>query len=291
VTDYGTHEEDCFRRDFTVNALYQNISTGEIIDITGKGLDDIREQIIRTPSDPLRKFDEDPLRILRCVRFAARFGWKIAQETFEAMKAMVPRMAILTKARMNEEFIKMMHDERPALAVRMLCDIGAMDFIVPENVSEDDFVALERMSAMSLSSDMRMAALMYNHSASPNMPEIQLCRTIQAWEEVTDACIREIQFRSSDISRLDNALLLAAAVGVAEDRIRFIRNRTASMLEDGSAMFAYRPILTGKEIMEIKGIGPGPQIKKCQDYLMALAFNNPLMTREEAIKFLKGYRL
>jgi hypothetical protein len=67
--------------------------------------------------------------------------------------------------------------------------------------------------------------------------------------------------------------------------------RTRQMMQEGSAMFGYRPVLTGKEIMEIKGLGPGPQIKKCQDYLMALAFNDPLMSRDEAVKFLKGFRL
>ena len=67
--------------------------------------------------------------------------------------------------------------------------------------------------------------------------------------------------------------------------------RTRQMMQEGSAMFGFRLALTGKEIMEIKGLGPGPQIKKCQDYLMALAFNNPLMTRDDVIKFLKGFRL
>ena len=131
VTDYGTHEEDCYRRDFTVNALYQNISTGEIIDITGKGLDDIREQIIRTPSDPMVKFDEDPLRILRCIRFASRFGWKIAQETFDAMRAMVPRMEILTPGRISEEFMKMLSDGHPAMAMELLKSTGAMHYVLP----------------------------------------------------------------------------------------------------------------------------------------------------------------
>ena len=131
VTSYGTHEEDCMRRDLTVNALYQNVSTGEIVDITGKGLDDIHDHIIRTPADPYRTYDEDPLRILRCVRFAARFGWEIEKETLAAMVEMVPRMSILTPARISEEFLKMLQDDRPAMAVELLCDIKAIGYILP----------------------------------------------------------------------------------------------------------------------------------------------------------------
>lgn len=293
VTGYGTHEEDCFRRDFTVNALYQNVSTGEIMDITGKGLDDIRDRIIRTPSDPFVKFDEDPLRILRCVRFAARFGWMIERETYEAMKSMVPRMSILTKARMNEEFFKMMQDERPAMAVRLLCEIGAVGHVLPEVPSEGDVESLERMASMTSSPFMRLAALLYR--SNDLFPEIQrmvlLCREVETLTDLADACIREIQFKCADLTAFGNLILLAAAVGMDAQKCGYISKRTEQMVAEGSAMFGYKPVLSGKDIMQIKSIGPGPQIKKCQDYLMALAFNDPKMPREQVVKHLEEYQL
>lgn len=293
VTDYGTHEEDCFRRDFTVNALYQNISTGEIIDITGKGLDDIREKIIRTPSDPMVKFDEDPLRILRCIRFASRFGWKIAQETYDAMRAMVPRMEILTPGRISEEFMKMLSDGRPAMAVRLLRDIEAVGHVLPAVLSEEDIESLERMTSMSSSPFMRLAALLYR--CNDLVPEIKsivlLCRDVEALTELADARIREIQFKCKDVIVFENVMLLSAAVGMDSHKCDYIKRRTEQMMAEGSAMFGYKPVLSGKDIMQIKSIGPGPQIKKCQDYLMALAFNDPKMPREQVVKHLEGFRL
>ena len=74
-TAFGTIEDDCMRRDLTINALYCNVSTGGIVDITGKGVEDIKNHIIRIPNAPDVIYDDDPLRILRCIRFASRYGW------------------------------------------------------------------------------------------------------------------------------------------------------------------------------------------------------------------------
>jgi poly(A) polymerase len=356
VTDYGTHEEDCFRRDFTVNALYQNISTGEIIDITGKGIDDIREQIIRTPSDPFVKFDEDPLRILRCIRFAARFGWKIAQETFDAMRAMVPRMEILTPGRISEEFMKMLSDGHPAMAMELLKSTGAMHYVLPVfeqtydmaqnkyhfgTVWDHTVAVLEETARQTDDVYVRLAALLhdigkiitrtvdaegnvhfYKHEfmamdmvrdvmKSLNLPNEEIA-TVQFlvshhmcaknWgyecERMKDKSLRKLQHACRTWERFQDLMIIVYADNMSHAQeycmprqSEVMLERTRQMMQEGSAMFGYRPVLTGKEIMEIKGLGPGPQIKKCQDYLMALAFNNPLMTREEAIKFLKGYRL
>ena len=356
VTDYGTHEEDCFRRDFTVNALYQNISTGEIIDITGKGLDDIREQIIRTPSDPFVKFDEDPLRILRCIRFAARFGWKIAQETFDAMRAMVPRMEILTPGRISEEFMKMLSDGHPAMAMELLKSTGAMHYVLPVfeqtydmaqnkyhfgTVWDHTVAVLEETARQTDDVYVRLAALLhdigkiitrtvdaegnvhfYKHEfmamdmvrdvmKSLNLPNEEIA-TVQFlvshhmcaknWgyecERMKDKSLRKLQHACRTWERFQDLMIIVYADNMSHAQeycmprqSEVMLERTRQMMQEGSAMFGYRPVLSGKEIMEIKGLTPGPQIKKCQDYLMALAFNNPLMTREEAIKFLKGYRL
>lgn len=104
----GSIEQDCFRRDFTVNTLYRNISTGEILDITGHAMEDIREGILRTPMNPYETFSDDPVRILRCLRFAARFGWKIEHDTMEALRECTPRLAIVSRERWASEFKKML---------------------------------------------------------------------------------------------------------------------------------------------------------------------------------------
>ena len=125
----GTIEEDCFRRDFTVNTLYRNIKTGEILDMTGRGVHDIREGIIRTPLDPYETFDDDPVRILRCLRFAARFGWKIDDATMEALKASVDRLSIVSRERWSAEFRKMLFGRNVRESLGTLAGIGGLKYM------------------------------------------------------------------------------------------------------------------------------------------------------------------
>ena len=119
-TAFGTIEDDCMRRDLTINALYSNVSTDGIMDITGKGVDDIRDHIIRTPNEPDVIYDDDPLRILRCIRFASRYGWEIESETYEGMVRNIHRLAIITKERVKDELDKMLTCQHPVMAMELL---------------------------------------------------------------------------------------------------------------------------------------------------------------------------
>lgn len=74
---FGTPTEDAFRRDITINALFYNINTEQVEDFTGMGLKDLERGIARTPLDPYQTFTDDPLRILRVIRFASRFEYKV----------------------------------------------------------------------------------------------------------------------------------------------------------------------------------------------------------------------
>ena len=83
--EFGSPEEDALRRDATVNALFYNLSTCQVEDFTGKGLDDMAKRIIRTPLAPYQTFKDDPLRILRCIRFASKLGYRIEPEAEQVM--------------------------------------------------------------------------------------------------------------------------------------------------------------------------------------------------------------
>lgn len=82
----GTPLEDASRRDLTVNALFYNVHTQRVEDHTEKGLSDLEHRIARTPLPPRQTFFDDPLRVIRCVRFAARFGLAIAEDVSAAIK-------------------------------------------------------------------------------------------------------------------------------------------------------------------------------------------------------------
>lgn len=127
----GTIEEDCFRRDFTVNTLYYDISRREDLDMTGHALQDIRRGVLRTPLNPDTTFDDDPVRILRCLRFASRFGWDIEPETFAALCRNIPRLEIVSRERFHTEISKMLAGANPYDALTRLDHTGAIRYANP----------------------------------------------------------------------------------------------------------------------------------------------------------------
>ena len=131
--DIGSPLEDAERRDSTINSMFYNIKDGKVEDHTGKGLDDLRHGIIRTPLAPLKTFLDDPLRLLRTVRFAARFNFKIQEDIFEASRSESVRQALSTKVsyeRIGIEMDKMMGGRRPSQAVECLASFGVLPHIL-----------------------------------------------------------------------------------------------------------------------------------------------------------------
>lgn len=84
--EFGTAEEDALRRDATVNALFYNLNESKLEDLTGRGLEDMKNKLIRTPLEPYQTFKDDPLRVLRLIRFASRLGYSIHEDTEKAMQ-------------------------------------------------------------------------------------------------------------------------------------------------------------------------------------------------------------
>lgn len=119
----GTLEEDAERRDCTMNALYYNVHSKEVEDPTKHGLTDLFSGIIQTPLAPLRTFLDDPLRVLRCIRFAAQFDFEIEEKTLHEMNSIDVRHALKTKVvkeRVGTEVNKMMRGLDPAKALNIM---------------------------------------------------------------------------------------------------------------------------------------------------------------------------
>jgi len=103
---YGTIEEDAFRRDFTVNALYYNIADFSVIDYAG-GMDDLKAGMLRLIGDPETRFREDPVRMLRAVRFATKLGFRIHPDTERPIKDLAPLLGDIPPARLFDEMLKL----------------------------------------------------------------------------------------------------------------------------------------------------------------------------------------
>ncbi len=128
----GSMQQDVERRDFTVNSLLKNVSTGEVLDLTGHGVEDIRNGILRTPMDANIIFSDDPLRMLRAIRFAAKYGWQFAPGLMEAMRANAHRLEIISKERVRDELEKMLISPNPRLAIQLLMDTGLIEYVHPK---------------------------------------------------------------------------------------------------------------------------------------------------------------
>ncbi|MFQ3667552.1 MAG: HDIG domain-containing metalloprotein [Fimbriimonadaceae bacterium] len=124
--------QDARRRDFTVNALLRNIHTGEVADPLGKGLADLEAGILRTPLDPIRTFTEDPLRMLRAVRFKWTLGFAFAPEIEPAVARCASRVAMLSPERIQEEWNRMLDLPAGADAFGDMMRLGLIAPIAPE---------------------------------------------------------------------------------------------------------------------------------------------------------------
>ncbi len=139
IVEDGTLEEDQLRRDFTINAMafsLQKEDYGALVDPFG-GIRDLAAGIIRTPLEPQQTYSDDPLRMLRAIRFAARLStpehpFSIVPESLEAMKEMAGRMQILSKERIVEELNKMLMTRNPAMAFELMEDTGLLKEFLPE---------------------------------------------------------------------------------------------------------------------------------------------------------------
>lgn len=134
IVEDGTFDDDQRRRDFTVNTLAVSLSKndyGRLVDTFG-GLEDLRNGILRTPLEPDTTFSDDPLRMLRAVRFAAQLNFTIADETFQALIRNRERIEIVSVERITEELNKMLSTRQPSVAFNLMEKAGLLQLILPE---------------------------------------------------------------------------------------------------------------------------------------------------------------
>ena len=176
----GSLEEDQKRRDFTINALAVSLNEndyGKLID-PFNGREDLKKRIIQTPLDPEKTFDDDPLRMMRAIRFASQLKFDIAHETFEAIRHHVDRIKIITQERITEELNKILLSPKPSVGFDLLYRSGLLKLIFPQMIDlagaeyidglghKDNFYhtlqVLDNLSAKSTDLWLRWAALLHD---------------------------------------------------------------------------------------------------------------------------------
>ena len=303
-TAFGSIMEDCQRRDFTINAIYRNISTGDILDLNGKSFDDITDGWIRACGDPNIIFSEDPLRILRAVRFKYRLGdrFLIEKNTYQGILTHKDRLSIISQERITDEFSKIITGKNAGQAFNFLVNLRVLHYIFPCDLDE-----------MTLES--YMIGMLYNSiDAVPSNLEIRLSRIFKTFsdnktEEImrnmrysndviknviwfknhSDAKsvssikgLRKFMYECKTLPRFINAL----SVFRADEGEEFHRLVFGTALKKvGNKMFGYKLPVDGNDIMKTLDIEGGPIIRKILNELLDLAFDDPTLTKDDFIKY------
>ena len=131
---YTDLKGDLSRRDFTVNAMALNLAPdhfGELVDEYG-GIQDIQDKILRTPLDPVKTFDDDPLRMMRAARFSAQLEFELVPEALVAMQGLVQRIKIVSQERVTDELIKTLRTRVPSIGLYVMQAVGLLPLVFPE---------------------------------------------------------------------------------------------------------------------------------------------------------------
>ena len=324
-TAFGTIYDDCTRRDFTVNAFYRNISTGESIDFNGNSEADLKERIIRTCGDPEIIFNEDPLRIMRMVRFATRLGFAVEKKTFECAKKYVDRLSIISRERIHDEFMKMCNEKSYTQAIDamfMLWDIGAFKYIIPylgEFGHQDVYYYMHGFikfceEMIGLTKEGMFAAMLFNDPDAE-----QELRDLKCTNDFIDEVLFLIKTNKEFENRLSKGLDTDFESGISLFReyahICGNENRLRTMIccggesalkyyffyydeEDGyffdelnrteKKFYKYELPVTGEDVMKELGIGPSKKVGEVLEKLWKFVFVNPdRSSREDIINYLK----
>ncbi|MCK6461414.1 MAG: polynucleotide adenylyltransferase PcnB [Planctomycetes bacterium] len=147
---FGTEEQDAFRRDFTINALFYDLERGRVIDHVG-GLEDLAARRMRVIGDPDVRLREDPVRILRAAKFAGRLGFELTPELRDAARNHAKDLAKAAPPRVLEEIYRLLSGRGGAQAFRILEELGALAVILPElsPPPESFYTAVEKLGELS----------------------------------------------------------------------------------------------------------------------------------------------
>lgn len=134
IVEDGTIEDDISRRDFTINSMaisLNEVDFGEFLDLYN-GKQDLENKIIKTPLDPDITFSDDPLRMMRAVRFASQLGFEIEEKSFEAIQRNASRLEIISKERIHVELNKILLSPKPSIGLDLMFKAGLLPFVMPE---------------------------------------------------------------------------------------------------------------------------------------------------------------
>ncbi|KAI0757417.1 hypothetical protein C8Q80DRAFT_1133528 [Daedaleopsis nitida] len=243
---FGTPLQDAIRRDITINTLFFNVHSREVEDHTGKGLDDLRSGTIRTPLPPRETFTDDPLRVIRCIRFASRFGFSMVSELQEAARDNAIQEALrvkISRERVGEELDKMMGGRNPLLSIDLIHSLSLYSsvYYIPDNMGT-------KLSGSPAAPDSALRAAMILHAlTSPTIATTSLSGvTFPSLPAVHPLLLSELSSSTSPLRRLYLAAALTPYSGLTYTQTKGkIRPAVEAVIREGLKLGAQHHYLDG----------------------------------------------
>ena len=287
-------KSDVERRDATINSLLKKLSTGEILDLTGKGIEDIKNGVVRTPIDPDKTFEDDPLRILRIIRMSAKYDWKIPMNVLRSIKKNAPKLTTISKERIHDETNKCLLCPFPYKAFRLLQILGLMKYIFP-SLQYVDIDYMKRAKELKPNLILRLVAALNSidpKRARNDMTNLRysvdivkhvgntlalLPSFLRKANNLSDRYLRELAYYHNDIVPY---LFNYANVYHETFNVYEAEERYASAQE----LLKNNPLpVTGDDLINL-GVKPSPEFKKIIDQFKVTYIKNPQTPRDEYLK-------
>ena len=306
IQNFGTIEEDCLRRDLTINALYYNISKNELVDVCGHSIEDIKNKVINTPCDPNLTYQDDPVRILRCIRFATIYNWNIKPHVYQALKDNINRLSIVTDERMTSEFDKIISSDNYVKGLLMLEDIGALKYILsPFGYIKNKFHYPQ------------FYEVQYHIMVSPLLKHkyTRLAMLLYPYPQYAELILSNRKYSKNDIHRIINIIKLTNKFseefikGINKHKIRHLQyecktketfedicnvfyilcpclTNIEKYIDDTTNHYGYVLPINGQDIMDYLHIGPSKKVRDILSNLLELSFDRPDLTKEDCFEVL-----
>ena len=294
-------KQDVLRRDFTINGLLYDPLTGEVLDYVN-GRADIDAKIVRAIGDPHERFEEDKLRILRAIRFGARLGYTIEQETWEAVRAMAPKIHQVSSERVRQELARILTEGQSARGVKMLEESGLRAQILPEFEWTSHIAKSLKYVGRGSAPDYGMGVLLH-HTRVDDVQQIverlkfsraemhhivALVENLPRFSKVRQMSTSELK-RFCRLDRFDDHLRLARvhALASGEEPVDYaytLRKRREWTEKEIWPV----PLVTGNDLIAMR-FAPGPQFREILTRVEDEQLNGVLTTRDEAIQFVRRH--
>jgi tRNA nucleotidyltransferase/poly(A) polymerase len=304
--EFGTLEEDVLRRDFTVNSLLMRISDGKIIDLCGKGLADIKAKLIRATSPPEIIFKEDPLRLLRAIRFATVLDFAIEKNTFKYIKHHASALKHISHERIAGETLKIIENMQWLYGLRQLAKTGLKSQIFPGLRIP---AAIYGVPSGNLNLKVRLALLLYKtKNISGYLKSLKLakaeatyirnlvleCRKMRLLAKQdklkTEACIRKGAFALKAVEADFTSLYLLSGAFYPGGQIKARADRAllGKISRAADQMRKHRFSLTGDDLIRTFCIKRGPEVGKMLTRALEYWFEHPQAGKTELLESLRN---